>query len=311
MEKKYVFGVDVGGTTIKFGLFLVDGTLQEKWEIPTNTDQQGTLILPDIKKSLDAKIAEKHMSVDEILGVGMGVPGPVDSEGVVHKAVNLGWEQFSIESDATTLFGVPVKVGNDASVAALGELWQGAAKGKKSLVLFTLGTGVGGGIIVDEKIVAGSVGGGGELGHITVRFDEDIPCNCGNCGCLEQYTSATGIVRMAKEAMESGKLQTKLSADDISAKVIAELAKRGDPLCSFVLNEVGHLLGVAASYSACFIDPELILIGGGVSRAGDVVLNPIRETYKKYVFHSMKGTPIEVATLGNDAGIYGSARQLL
>lgn len=311
MDKKYVFGVDVGGTTIKMGLFLVDGTLQEKWEIPTDTANQGTLILPDIKKSLDEKMAENNITHGEVLGVGMGVPGPVDSKGVVHKAVNLGWDQFPIQDDATKLFGFPVQVGNDASVAALGELWQGAGKGKKSLVLFTLGTGVGGGIIVDEKIVAGSVGGGGELGHMVVCFDEDMPCNCGNCGCLEQYASATGIVRMAKEAMASGQFQTQLSADDISAKSIADLAGTGDALCVHVLNKVGNLLGVAASYSACFIDPELILIGGGVSKGGDVILNPIRETYKKYVFHSMKDTPIAVATLGNDAGIYGSARQLL
>ncbi|MFI3174718.1 MAG: ROK family glucokinase [Bacillota bacterium] len=311
MDKKYVFGVDVGGTSVKIGLFLLDGTLQEKWEIPTNTNENGMLILPDIKKSLDAKIEEKNIVREEILGVGMGVPGPVDAEGVVHKAVNLGWDQFPIQRDAKKLFGLPVKVGNDASVAALGELWQGAAKGKKSLVLFTLGTGVGGGIIVDEKIVAGAVGGGGELGHAVVKFDEEIPCNCGNHGCLEQYASATGIVRLAKEAMESGKFQTKLSAEDISAKAIADLAKTGDPLCTFVLAEVGRFLGIVSSYAACFIDPELILIGGGVSKAGDIVLEPIREVYKKYAFHSMKNTPIEVATLGNDAGIYGSARQLL
>ena len=196
--KKYGFGVDVGGTTIKMGFFETDGKLLDKWEIKTDTTNGGENILSDIAKSIDNKLAQEGISKSDVQGIGVGVPGPVNSKGVVLKCVNLGWGVFNVEEALSNLTGLMVKAGNDANVAALGEMWQGAGKGSEDMIMVTLGTGVGGGIIVDGKVIAGANGAGGEIGHITVNEDEIEACNCGQYGCLEQYASATGIVRMAK-----------------------------------------------------------------------------------------------------------------
>lgn len=309
--KDYVFGVDVGGTTVKIGIFKIDGTLIEKWEIPTNIESNGENILPDISKSINWKLDELKINKSEVIGVGIGVPGPVDSKGVVHKAVNLGWGFFNIKEEGEKLFDLPVVAGNDASVATLGEMWQGAGKGHSNVVMITIGTGVGGGVVVDEKIVSGAVGGSGEIGHITVDFHEIESCGCGKKGCLEQYASATGIVTNFKRFISDGKYKTTLETENITAKDIVDGAKAGDDLCQHVVKETGRLLGIGLSYAGCICDPEIYLVGGGVSKAGDILLKPIENSYKKYVFHSATNTPIKLATLGNDAGIYGSARQLL
>ena len=273
---KYCFGIDVGGTSIKCGLFQTDGILMEKWEIPTRKENNGEAILPDIAKTILDKIEERKLDKAEIDGVGIGVPGPVNDKGEVLCAVNLFWGFKAVTKELTELTGLPSMAGNDANVAALGEAWKGAAAGAKNVIMVTLGTGVGGGIILDGRIISGSHGAGGEIGHAAVQHDETEKCNCGNRGCLEQYAS-----------------------------------KEGDKLAAKVMDEVGEKLGSALAVFACVVDPEAIVIGGGVSRAGQPLIDCIETHYKKYAFSACKETPIILAKLGNDAGIYGSARMVI
>ena len=308
----YCFGIDVGGTTVKCGLFRTDGTLVEKWEIPTRKENNGDQILPDVAAAVNAKIEEKGISKDDVEGVGIGVPGPVNSKGEVDRAVNLYWGYKDVAGEMEELTGLPAKAGNDANVAALGEAWKGAAAGAKNVILVTLGTGVGGGIILDGKIVAGVHGAGGEIGHANIDHAEEEKCNCGNSGCLEQYTSATGIVRVAKRTLAATEEKTVLrDFPNLSAKNVLDAYKDGDKVATDVMNQVGDKLGGALSVFACVTDPEAIVIGGGVSKAGQSLIDCIQKYYKKYAFSACKETPIILATLGNDAGIYGSARMVI
>ena len=294
------------------GFFETNGNLVDKWEIKTNTANGGAEILSDIAKSIDNKLAQEAISKDEVQGVGVGVPGPVRSDGVVNRCVNLGWGILSVAEELGALTGLTVKVGNDANVAALGELWQGGAKGCKDAVMVTLGTGVGGGIIIDGKIVAGFHGAGGEIGHITVNPDEIEACNCGQYGCLEQYASATGIVRMAKRKLAKTDDETTLrKIEPLTAKDIFDEAKAGDEVAKELVDELGEILGSALSNLACVVNPEAIVIGGGVSKAGAILIDTIQEHFKETSFHALKETRFELATLGNDAGIYGCMAMLL
>ncbi len=310
--KKYGFGVDIGGTTIKMGFFETSGKLLDKWEIKTNTANGGCDILSDVAKAIDNKLAQESISKDEVQGIGIGVPGPVRSDGVVNRCVNLGWGVLNVAEEIGALTGLDVRVGNDANVAALGEVWQGGAKGCKDVIMVTLGTGVGGGIIVDGKIVAGFNGAGGEIGHITVNPDEIEACNCGQYGCLEQYTSATGIVRMAKRKLAKSSDDTTLRKfDNLSAKDIFDEAKAGDEIAKELVDELGEILGSTLSNMACVVNPEVIVIGGGVSKAGAILIDTIQEHFQETSFHACRDTRFELATLGNDAGIYGCAALLL
>ena len=310
--KKYGFGVDIGGTTIKMGFFETDGKLLDKWEIKTNTENGGSEILSDIAKSIDNKLAQEGISKDEVQGAGVGVPGPVKGDGVVNRCVNLGWGIKNVAEELSALTGLAVKVGNDANVAALGELWQGGAKGCKDAVMVTLGTGVGGGVIVDGKIVAGFHGAGGEIGHITVNPDEIEACNCGQYGCLEQYASATGIVRMAKRKLNKTDDDTTLRKfEPLTAKDIFDEAKAGDEVAKELVDELGLILGSALSNLAVVVNPEVIVIGGGVSKAGAILIDTVAEHFRENAFYALKDTRFELATLGNDAGIYGCMAMLL
>ena len=310
--KDYVFGVDVGGTTVKMGLFKTDGTLINKWEIPTRTENGGEKILPDIADAIKKEIVAQGISVDAVEGVGIGVPGPVDDEGVVHKAVNLGWGLFNlVETMSPLLPGVKIKGGNDANVAALGEMWKGGGQGHKNMVAVTLGTGVGGGIIIDGKVLNGSTGAGGEIGHIHVEDNETEACGCGNYGCLEEYASATGIVRLANRELASSDLPSVLREGEISAKSVFDAVKAGDELAINVAKKFGNYLGKGLGVIAGVINPEIFVIGGGVSKAGDVLFDYIKPAYIDTVFHGSKDVEFALATLGNDAGIYGSARMVL
>lgn len=308
----YVFGVDVGGTTVKLGLFDANGTLLDKWEIPTRTENAGEKILPDIAASLEAKMAEKGIAKTDVAGVGVGVPGPVDGNGIVHKAVNLGWSQFDIKKELTTLLGgMHVEGGNDANVAALGEMWKGGGQGHQSLVAVTLGTGVGGGIIINGKILTGATGAGGEIGHIHVEDNETEKCGCGNCGCLEEYASATGITRLANRALKASDKDSVLRNGEVSAKSVFDAVKAGDELAMEVAKQFGEYLGKGLGIIAGVINPEIFVIGGGVSKAGEVLFDYIRPAYEATAFHACKDTPFALATLGNDAGIYGAAKMVL
>lgn len=308
---KYVFGVDVGGTTVKLGFFDVEGNLLDKWEIPTRTEDGGSQILPDVAASIQEKIAEKKIDKADVAGVGLGAPGPIDSQGVVYNAVNLGWGVFSIKEVLSELLDLPVMAGNDANVAALGEMWKGGGQGHKNVVAVTLGTGVGGGIIVEGKILTGSVGAGGEIGHIHVEDNETEPCGCRNCGCLEQYTSATGIVRLAKRRLAKDDTPSVIRRDNISAKTVFDAVKDGDPLAIEVAQQFGEYLGKGLAAIAGVLNPEIFVIGGGVSKAGEVLFDYIIPPFKRTVFKGCLNAEFALATLGNDAGIYGAAKLVL
>lgn len=308
---KYSFGVDVGGTTIKMGLFDLEGNVLDKWEIKTRTENGGVNVLPDIAEAIKAKISEKSIAKEDVVGVGIGVPGPVDDKGVVYKCVNLGWGVLNINEELGQLLDMPVKGGNDANVAALGEMWKGGGQGFESIVVVTLGTGVGGGIIMNGKILTGAKGAAGEIGHIHVDDDEKDVCGCGNTGCLEQFASATGVVRLANRALASTDKKTVLKAGEISAKDVWDAVKAGDEVAIEIAEEFGQYLGKGLAAVACVINPEAFVIGGGVSKAGTILLDYIRKNYTPYVFHASRDVQFTLATLGNDAGIYGAAKLVL
>ena len=309
---KYVFGVDIGGTTVKIGIFTDDGKLLDKWEIPTRTDEGGKYILSDIAESVEDRRVEMGIDKKDVLGVGMGVPGPVRADGTVLRCVNLGWGIFNVEEELSKLTGYVVKSGNDANVAALGEMWQGGGKGHRNIVMVTLGTGVGGGIIINGKMISGVNGAGGEIGHICVNDSETEKCGCGNTGCLEQYTSATGIVRSANILLNTTDKPSKLrTVQYISAKEIFDAAKDGDELAASLVENHGKVLGKALAQIACVVDPEIFVIGGGVSRAGDILVDTTKKYFLEYAFHACRTTQFALATLGNDAGIYGGACSII
>jgi glucokinase len=294
------------------GFFKTDGELLDKWEVRTNTSDGGKEVLPDIARAIDNKLAQEGISRTEVEGIGIGVPGPVRSDGVVNTCVNLGWGVINVAEDLGSLTGLDVKVGNDANVAALGEMWQGGAKGSTDVVMVTLGTGVGGGVIVDGKVVSGFNGAGGEIGHINVNPDEIEPCNCGLYGCLEQYASATGIVRMTKRLLaKTGDETTLRNFPEVTAKDIFDEAKAGDEVALRLVDDLGKILGYALSNLACVVNPEVIVVGGGVSKAGKILIETIEKHFMESAFHACRGTRFELATLGNDAGIYGCMRLIL
>lgn len=309
--KKYCFGVDVGGTTVKMGLFNVEGEVLDKWEIKTHTENGGKDILPDIAAAVNAKLEEKEISKEEVAGVGCGIPGPINEEGIVPHTANLGWGYKEVSRELSELTGLTCKGGNDANVAALGEMWKGGAAGYKNVVMVTLGTGVGGGIIIGGKILTGSNGAGGEIGHLHV--DDDIPghCGCGNQGCLEQVASATGIVNLAYQALAASDKPSVLREGEVTAKTVFDAVKADDELAKEIAERFGKYLGTALANIAAVVDPEAIVIGGGVSKAGPILLAYVEKYYQKYCFKSCKNVKFALATLGNDAGIYGSAKLVL
>lgn len=310
---KYCFGIDIGGTTIKLGLFKKNGTLLEKWEIRTNKDENGIYILSDIAATIKKKCLEKAIPQNDLYGIGIGVPGPVFDGAVVNKCINLGWGVTNVAKIMKNLTGVNhIVVGNDANVAALGEMWKGGGKGHKNVVMVTLGTGVGGGIILNGKIVSGKFGAAGEIGHVQVEKNEPRSCGCGKHGHLEQYASATAIVWKAKELLKKTSDPSLLRQTDcLTAKAVFDAAKSGDILSLKVVDFLGEKLGLALSYISCIIDPEVFVIGGGVSKAGNILINAIKPYYEHSVFHASEKTKIVLAACGNDAGIYGAIKMLL
>ena len=305
---QYVFGVDIGGTTVKLGYFDTEGNVLDKWEIPTRKEDNGSRILPDVAASIEKKIKDAGIDRKDVAGVGVGAPGPVDSEGVIYKTANLGWGVFSIKETLENILKLPVMAGN---VAALGEMWKGGGQGYKDLVVVTLGTGVGGGIIVNGKMLTGANGAGGEIGHIHVEDDEQEACGCGNRGCLEQYSSATGVTRLAKRKLEKTTQDSVLRTSTLSAKSVFDAVKAKDPVAMEIAEQFGQYLGEGLAAIACVTNPEAFVIGGGVSKAGPVLIDYIRPYYQKAVFHADRDVKFELATLGNDAGIYGAAKLVL
>ena len=309
---KYGFGIDVGGTSVKLGFFKEEGELLEKWEIPTRTKNGGELILPDIADAIEECLTRHNVAKDQVIGIGIGVPGPVADNGLVNRCVNLGWSVFNLHEALSALTGLPVKAGNDANVAALGEYWRGGGAGCSSIVMVTLGTGIGGGIIIGGQILGGAHGVGGEIGHIVLNKGETEQCGCGKFGCAEQYASATGIVRSARRYLAKSQLPSTLrNLENITCKDVFDHAVRGDQLAKEILEFVYDCLGEFLADVCCVCDPELVVIGGGVSKAGQVLLDGIARYFPHYMFHACKQTRFALAQLGNDAGMYGCFRLVL
>ena len=309
---KYGFGIDLGGTTVKIAYFDETGNMLDKWEIPTVTENGGAQILPDIAESIHQYIAGYSIPETAILGLGIGVPGPVNAKGVVNKCINLGWGVFNIAQTLSELTGFPVKAGNDANVAALGEFWKGGGQGCDNMVFVTLGTGVGGGIVVEGKLLHGAHGSGAEIGHLVLNREETVPCNCGKKGCVEQYCSATGIVRLAKLYLSSHDAPSKLrELENLTCKDIFDAGKAGDPAALVILDQVYRYMGEFLANVCSVVNPEVVVIGGGVSKAGDVLIQGIEPYFQKYVFHAASGARFALASLGNDAGAYGAFKLAL
>lgn len=305
---KYCFGVDIGGTSVKLGLFSMTGELKEQWEIPTDRSERGKNVLGDIASSLLEKLSGRGIAREQVEGIGVGVPGPVLPDGTVMKCANLGWDIFNVNDALNGLTGIPVRASNDANVAALGEMWKGSGQGFKDMVFITLGTGVGGAIILNGKVHCGLHGGGGEIGHILVNPAEDDACGCGCRGHLEQYASATGIVRMARKLLDTTDCTTRLrDYEKINAKLIFDLAKEGDERCAELVDIMCAYLAQALSGVAASIDPEAYIIGGGVSKAGEIITSTIEKHFNANNLNVLRGREFRLALLGNDAGFYGAA----
>ncbi|PAV29067.1 glucokinase [Virgibacillus profundi] len=309
---KMIIGIDVGGTTVKIGLLSKDGEIIKKWEIPTDTSNYGLSIVDDIWKSIKTELEESKIKKDNIMGIGMGAPGFIDGEtGYVYEAVNIGWKEYGLSKELKARSGLPVFVGNDANIAVLGENWRGAGKNVRNLIAITLGTGVGGGIIANGDILDGENGMAGEIGHITID-PGGYRCNCGRNGCLETIASATGIVRQAMDIIERD--QESMLAEhfqetgSITAKDIFDLAKEGDLVSENIIKYTTDILGLVIANMGVSINPSKVLIGGGVSKAGDQLLLAIQQAFGKYAIPRVKEIcEIRLAQLGNDAGIIGGA----
>ncbi len=306
---RYGFGVDVGGTTVKLGFFDENGTLLVRRELPTRTEHGGAAILPDIAAAINGSLTETGTAKEQVLGIGIGVPGPVNDAGVINRCVNLNWGVFNLHDALGELTGLPVKAGNDANVAALGEFWKGGGQGCRSAIFVTLGTGIGGGIILDGKVLSGAHGVGGEIGHIEVSAPDRHPCTCGKRGCVEQYASANGIVRVTKERLAATDAPSVLRGKQaLTCKDVFDAAQNGDDFSVQTLEIVFDYLGEALASACCVCDPECIILGGGVSRAGSYLLEGVERHFERHMFHACKGTRFALATLGNDAGMYGAFR---
>ena len=310
---KYIYGIDLGGTTVKMGLFDNEGNIIDKWEIVTRKEDNGSQILPDIAASVKDKNSEKNIAIEEIEGIGIGVPGPVTEDGRVLKCANLGWGVLSVTDELRRLTGIAkVKAGNDANVAALGEQWRGGGRGFDSIVMVTLGTGVGGGVIQNGKILTGSNGAAGEIGHLKVNPHETATCGCGGHGCLEQYSSATAIMRHARKLVSETEEESYLrqfETEKITGKEIFDAYKADDNLAKQVVKRFAEYLGLGLANVAAVVDTQAFVIGGGVSKNGQVVIDVISEEYEKNVaLFALKGKEFRLAELGNDAGMYGAVR---
>lgn len=313
---KYIYGIDLGGTTVKMGLFDNEGNIMDKWEIVTRKEDSGSHILPDIAASIKDKNSEKNIATEDITGIGIGVPGPVTEDGRVLKCANLGWGILSVTDELGGLTGVKnVKAGNDANVAALGEQWRGGGRGFDSIVMVTLGTGVGGGVIQNGRILTGANGAAGEIGHLKVNPHETLTCGCGGHGCLEQYSSATAIMRHARELVSETTEESYLrqfETEKITGKEIFDAYKADDSLAKKVVKRFAQYLGLGLSHVAAVVDTQAFVIGGGVSKNGQVVIDIVSEEYEKNAtLFALKNKVFRLAELGNDAGMYGAARMVM
>ncbi|MGJ7919091.1 ROK family glucokinase [Neobacillus sp. LXY-4] len=311
---KKLIGIDLGGTTVKFAILTEDGEIQQKWSMETDIQNGGRNIVPKIIESIKQRLNLYGLTANHFLGIGMGSPGAVDREkGTVIGAYNLGWTTLQpVKELIEAGTGIPFFIDNDANVAALGERWKGAGEGGANVVFVTLGTGVGGGVIAEGNLISGSSGAAGEIGHIIVD-PNGYPCTCGNQGCLETVASATGIVRLARDlsVQFAGESKLKWLIDDgqeVTAKTVFDQAKLGDRLALIVVDKFYFYLGLACGNIANVLNPEAIVIGGGVSAAGEMLLKGVEGYFLKFAFPQVRtSTKIKLAQLGNDAGVIGAA----
>ncbi|SET62511.1 glucokinase [Salinibacillus kushneri] len=313
MKGTYIVGVDIGGTAIKFALIKENGYILKKWETPTARKDNGSYIPEQIAHSVEEKLSEFDLNEEQILGMGAGAPGYVDvKNGIVYEAINLGWENFYLKQKLEEHLNIDTYVLNDANLAALGENWLGAGRDSNDLIAVTLGTGVGGGIIVNGEIINGVNGTGGEIGHITSTPNEGPRCNCGRLGCIETYASATGITRQALQALEK-QVSTSLAnihkeKGRLSSKDVFKEAAKGDQTSQMIIDYTADLLGKMLADLAVSVNPSKIIIGGGVSKAGEQLLQPIRKSFQSYALGRIADVcQIVEAELDNDAGVAGAA----
>ena len=307
----YGFGIDLGGTTVKLAFFDQDGQMLHKWEIPTDTSENGKRILPDIAAAILGHLEAQQIPKNQVMGIGIAVPGPVLADGTVNQCINLGWGVFNIQTTLSALTGLPVQAGNDANVAALGEYFQGGGQGYDSMVMVTLGTGVGGGVVLDGKILTGFSGAGGEIGHMTLNREETVPCNCGKYGCVEQYCSATGIVRTAKAQLAATEAPSVLRAlSQLTCKDVFDAGEAGDPVALAILETFYAQAAEFIGNICCVLNPEAVVIGGGVSKAGQCLIDGISRHFPRFIFHGASNVALRLASLGNDAGAIGAFRMI-
>ena len=318
MSKK-IIGIDLGGTSVKFAILTQEGEVQEKWSIKTNILDEGSHIVDDMIESINHRLRLLGLGAEDFIGIGMGSPGVVDREkGTDIGAYNLNWKTLQpVKEKIEKATGISFFIDNDANVAALGERWKGAGENQPDVVFMTLGTGVGGGIVAEGKLLHGVAGAAGELGHITVDFDQPILCTCGKKGCLETVASATGIVNLTRRYADeyAGDAELKKLIDngeDVNAKIVFDLAKAGDELALIVYRNFARYLGIACANIGSILNPSTIVIGGGVSAAGEFLLDGVRKVYEENSFPQVRtSTKLALATLGNDAGVIGAASLVL
>ncbi len=304
---KYGFGIDLGGTTVKIASFQETGECLDQWEIFTNCSDEGVHILPEIAASVFSYLEKAGIQRESVFGMGIGVPGPVDSRGNVNRCINLGWGVFNVEQEFSKLVHVPVRALNDANAAALGEYWKGGGKAYENMVFVTLGTGVGGGIVIGGKLLFGAHGSGAEIGHMVSDPLETELCSCGKRGCVEQYCSATGIVRLGNTILNKTDHPSILrQKKELCCKDIFDAGKKKDPLALTILDRYYEFLGQFLGSLCSVIDPDVVVLGGGVSRAGKMLIEGTVPYFQKYVFHAAAKTQFSLATLKNAAGVYGA-----
>ncbi|MFB7140315.1 ROK family glucokinase [Gottfriedia sp. NPDC056225] len=310
---KMIVGVDLGGTSIKLALLTNNGEFIDKWEVPTDKSDSGKHIPRTITIAIEEKLNQMNKTKEDIAGIGIGAPGSVRLEdGLIFAAVNLGWVNFPLKEILEKESGIPVIVDNDANIAAVGEMWKGAGNGAKDVVMVTLGTGVGGGVIVNGDVAHGISGSAGEIGHITVQLEDGVLCNCGKRGCLETISSATGIARIANEKLQNTTKETVLkeiaNGSLVTTKDVFEAYSKGDEVAEEIVNHVMRYLALVLAGVGNTLNPENIIIGGGVSNAGELLLKPLKRYFDEFAFTTVRdSTKLSIAKLGNDAGAIGAA----
>ncbi|WP_214701855.1 MULTISPECIES: ROK family glucokinase [unclassified Exiguobacterium] len=307
---KWLLGIDIGGTTVKIAVLDMNGIISDKWEVKTDIRENGVHIPKDIATSFETYLETSGKKKEDFAGAGIGAPGFINfSEGVVEYSPNIGWKDFALVSEFEQAVGLPAVLENDANAAALGEMWKGAGEGASELLAITLGTGVGGGVITNGNIVHGTAGMAGEIGHITVERDENkaVKCGCGRLGCIETIASATGISRLALQKRKNQDT-TLNELKDVTARDVFEAYKAGDSIAAEVIDEMTEYLGLTISNIANTLNPKMIVIGGGVSKAGHALLEPLDAQFKRFALERVyESTSFKIAELENDAGVIGCA----